>query len=122
MSGDGMNGNDSLFIIADLLILKYGRVKIIGLLTDKFYIEKTREEERRRPYIRRLKNEANIFRDFDHDIGPDLLLEALEDAAESFNYSNWHGDKFDRAEEIIIRYCEEKGIPLTREIKIEEAI
>lgn len=43
---------------------------------------------------------------------PRHILEALDDAADEMNYSNYHTDKFGRAQEIIRRYCEEHKIPL----------
>lgn len=43
---------------------------------------------------------------------PRHLLEALDDAANEMNYSNYHTDKFERIQEIIRRYCEEHKIPL----------
>lgn len=42
---------------------------------------------------------------------PEMILVALHDAKEAMNYSNWHNDKFDRLIELVVHYCNEKGIP-----------
>lgn len=48
---------------------------------------------------------------------PMQIIEALHDACEEMNYSNYHNGLFAKAEEIIRRYCEEHKIKLgpTRE-------
>jgi len=43
---------------------------------------------------------------------PDMVIEGLNDARETMNYSNWHADKFDRAIEVIKLYCKEHKIPM----------
>lgn len=122
-----MSENKSAFLVSEMLIKKFGEEKIIGLLTDEYFIEKTRGEERPTgTYTRRLKNGDPLL---DYDWGTDskklrrlpprLLLEALDDAANEMSYSNWHGDKFERIEEIVIRYCEIKKVPIEMTI-IEE--
>lgn len=45
-------------------------------------------------------------------ISPRQLLEALDDAVGEMSYSNYHCDKFSRAQEIVRRYCREHSIPL----------
>ena len=43
---------------------------------------------------------------------PDMIIQAINDAIEEMNYSNWHADKFYRAINVIKKYCKEKGIPM----------
>ena len=43
---------------------------------------------------------------------PRQIIEALADAGEEMSYSNYHNGLFEKAEEIIRRYCEEHKIPL----------
>lgn len=59
----------------------------------------------------------NIFcecKDNKHEwcVDPDIVLEALVDAKEEFNASNFHNDKFDRAIKAIKILCKENKIPL----------
>lgn len=53
---------------------------------------------------------------------PRIFMEALDDAAQEMNYSNFHTDKFERIQEIIRRYCEEHKIPLGLSTKQRERI
>lgn len=60
----------------------------------------------------------DIFHDFTTIEGeeirftPRTFLEALDDAADEMNYSNYLTDKFERIQEIVRRYSEEHNIPL----------
>lgn len=115
--------SEQLEILILALVEKYGKDKIVGLLTDKYSIELIRKKETRRAYYRDLKNAKTPFYDAsagdteeDKNLPPDYVLEALEDAANEMSYSNWHGSKFDIAGEVIIRYCQEHNIKIDREI------
>lgn len=117
--------SDELEILLLALIRKYGKDKIVGLLTDQYRIELIRKKETRRAYYRDLKNAKTPFYDEtmlgavaeeEKHLPPDYVLEALEDAANEMSYSNWHGSKFDIAGEVIIRYCQEHNIKIDREI------
>ena len=108
--------NESLILIAETLIKKFGKDKIVKLLTDELCIDINQEKfkKNRKAYVRDLKNLTTPFTDYDgHELDADLILIALEDAANELNYSNWHGDKLDRASEVVFRYCKEHNIPIT---------
>ncbi len=112
-----MNDSQSALLIAELLIKKFGSDKITGLLTDEYIIEKKRDDNTLGgTYTRRLKEGSPLTDYFPgegmHQLPPAILLEALDDAGETMNYSNWHNDKFERIAEIVIRYCEMKKIPI----------
>ena len=115
----------SMEILILALVEKYGKDKIVGLLSNKYTLEPIRNEKTRRAYYRYLKNAKTPFYDEgmpgaaseeDKHMPPDYVLDALEDAANVMSYSNWHGEKFDIAEEVIIRYCQEHNIKIDREI------
>lgn len=108
--------DESLVLISEVLIKKYGREVIVKLLTDELCIDINQEKLRvgRQAYIRDLKDNKTPFTDYDgHELDADLILISLEEAANEMNYSNWHGDKLDRAAEVVFRYCEEHKIPIT---------
>lgn len=114
--GVGKMNDEALILIANTLIKKYGKEKIEKLLSDELTIDinVARLREGRQAYIRDLKHNKTPFTDFDgREINVDLLLIALEDAGNIMSYSNWANDKFDRAAECVIRYCEEHNIPIT---------
>lgn len=106
-------------IITDLLIRKFGEEAIQGLLSDDTCIVPNPSKGQIKPYIRGWAKVKNVLSDEYYEGSPDdvlpasTLLTALEDAGNNMNYSNWHNDKFDRAAEIIIRYCEEHDIPVS---------
>lgn len=60
----------------------------------------------------------DVFLDFVDQNGkrwertPRSIIDAIHDAGEEMNYSNYHNGQFARAEEIIRRYCAEHKIPL----------
>lgn len=58
----------------------------------------------------------NPFRD---DVGPRVLIEALNDARDAMSYSNFHWDKFDRIERIVRLYCREHGVKIKRSYEQE---
>lgn len=116
--------NSASLLISELLIKKFGQDKIAGLLTAEYSIEKNRgDSPLGGSYTRRMKNSDPLVDYFCNPklqkLPPRLLLEALDDAAEEMNFSNWHADKFERIAEIIIRYCEMKEIPIDITIKVE---
>lgn len=107
--------NEYLELITELLFKKYGKDKILGLLTDQMTIGLNNSKDKRTAYIRDLSGPENTtpFTDYDgHEIDPDIVLYALDDAANEMSYSNWHTDKFHRAAESVIRYCEDHEIPI----------
>jgi hypothetical protein len=107
--------NKAIQLITELLIEKFGVEKLKRLLTGKMQIDikPIALEQRRKAYVWDLKSNKTPFTEQDgHEIDADLLLIALEDAANILSHSNWHGDKFDRCSEVIIRYCSEHNIPL----------
>lgn len=53
---------------------------------------------------------------------PRQMIEALKDAGDEMNYSNYHNGLFQKIEEIIRRYCEEHDIPLGPSKKQREYI
>ncbi len=118
--------SEQLEILILALIEKYGKDKIVGLLTDRYSIELIRKKRNASAYYRDLKNAKTPFYDEgmpgtveekEKHLPPDYVLEALEDAANEMSYSNWHGSKFDiAAGEVIIRYCQEHNIKIDREI------
>lgn len=114
------NNNEFLILIAETLIKKFGKDKIVKLLTDELCIDVNQEKlkKNRKAYVRDLKKLPTPFTDHDgHELDADLILIALEEAANEMNYSNWHGDKLDRASEVVFRYCEEHNIPITFKIR-----
>ncbi len=113
---------ESLNIITRLLMAKFGQDKIEGLLLGTWDIEKSRPNKQR-AYSRDKKNKACVFSGSgeDHVLGaphgewcvsPNSVIDALENAREEMNYSNWAAYRFDIAAEIIFRYCEQHGIPM----------
>ena len=106
---------DPLKLVCELLIEKLGSDRIKKLLSGKLVTEKPRPN-RPTAYARHLKNERKLLCvDNDKDewcVPADTLLIALDDASNEMNYSNWHTDKFDRAAEIVIRYCKDNNIPI----------
>lgn len=62
--------------------------------------------------------DKDIFHDFTDKKGeerrftPMQLIEALSDACDEMDYSNYHTDKFERVQEIIWRYADAEGIPI----------
>lgn len=109
------NNNEYLAVITKVLFKKYGEDKILGLLADEMTIELYKSKDKRTAYIRDLSGPENItpFTDYDgRELDPDMILHALDDAANEMNYSNWHTDKFHRAAESVIRYCEEHEISI----------
>jgi len=103
-------------MVAEILVEKFGEEKIKGLLTDKYCISTPSPINRNTTYTRHLKD-TDLFcscKDNKHEwcTEPESLLVALDDACHEMSYSNWANDKFDRAAELIIRYCEEKSIPM----------
>lgn len=115
-----MKKDESMEIVTKLLLLRYGKDKIEGLLTGEWYIEKQRKLHTK--YTRHLKDQKCVFCDCDDHydlkahtdkcIRPELLIDALDDACDAMSYSNWATDKFYRAAEIVFRYCEEHNIPM----------
>ena len=93
-------------MITELLIKKYGEEALIKLLLGECDISPARKLSG--AYVRYLKDSIDIF----EDTTPDSVLTALADAKEEMSYSNWTTDKFDRASEIIIRYCLDHDIPI----------
>ncbi len=54
-----------------------------------------------------------LWHDFgDYYITPMMLIEALDDACEEMNFSNYHCDKFKRIQKLIRRYIKEHKIPI----------
>lgn len=61
-------------------------------------------------------NALDIFcecKDGNHEwcTDPDIVIDALNDAKEEFNCSNFHNDKFDKAIEAVKLLCREHKIP-----------
>jgi hypothetical protein len=110
-------------LLLDLLLEKFDTKQLKGLLTGKLIIDKPPPLPPP-AYVRRLKNETNVVCGCNDElhkwcVPPDTLLTALDDAANEMNYSNWHTDKFNRAQEIIIRYCEQNNISLDVQTLLE---
>lgn len=114
--------SDSMEIVTRLLLEKFGKEKIEGLLTGDWEVDKAKKKGERPAYIRDMEF-ACLFCDGephnttvpckeDYKIGAELLITAISDAREEMSYSNWHADKFDRIVEIIIRYCKEHDVPI----------
>lgn len=105
--------------ITRILLLKYGTNKLEKLLTGEMCIEENKDFHKgRKAYIRDFKHEKTPFTRTDgHEISVELVLTALDDAANHMSYSNWHTDKFDRAGECVLRYCEEHKIPVKFRIR-----
>ena len=108
------NTEHKLFL-AELMIKKYGKEELVKLLSDECCIQHNPNKNKTHTaYIRDHKHEKTPFTDYDgHELDADLILIALDDAADQMSYSNWHTDKFDRAAECVIRYC------IEREIKVQ---
>jgi hypothetical protein len=105
------NKKTALNILTGLLIVKFGQEKIEKLLTGEMTVELNKDFSNRKSYIRDFKHNKTPFTDYDgQELDADLVLIALDDAANEMSYSNWHTDKFDRAAEAVIRYCEEHDI------------
>lgn len=45
-------------------------------------------------------------------VEPNSVIEALHDACDEMSYNNWANDRFNRAEEVIRKYCKEQKIPM----------
>jgi uncharacterized protein Yka (UPF0111/DUF47 family) len=55
----------------------------------------------------------SLWHDYDdYYVTPMMLLEALDDACDEMNYSNYHCDKFSRIKKLIRRYIKEHSIPI----------
>ena len=106
--------DNSTLMLAELLIAKLGNEKIKGLLTEDFFVEKNYNKggTKLQAYVRELKGDSDLFLVWsgeggqEHRTNLEQLLGALDDAKNEMSCSNWHGDKFDRISEMIIRYCE----------------
>lgn len=62
-----------------------------------------------------ISRRKNVFQDYGREFyAPQTVIDALNDAIEQMNYSNFHCDKFERAIVIVRRYCKDRGIPLKR--------
>ena len=118
-----MDTKTALIVLADLLLEKIRRrKKILGLLTDKYSL--TTSPPKQFVFSRKLKDEELFCncKDGKHEwcIEPNSILAALNDAANNMSYSNWLTGRLARAAEVVVRYCEEKNIPLQFPYRIEE--
>jgi hypothetical protein len=107
-----MNNND---LLLKALLKKLGEDNIVGLLADTMQVVEKKEKPKHTAYVREMGNPEykTPFTECDgHEIDPNLVIDALNDAANQMDYSNWHTDKFDRAAEAVIRYCEDHSIPI----------
>lgn len=75
-----------------------------------------------------LQRTKTILHDFtdsngrEHSFTVRQFLEALDDAKDTMNYSNYHCDKFSRIQKIIREWAKDRKIPLGPTIKQREAI
>ncbi len=110
-----IKADEVLLLIAKLMLKKFGEDQILRLLSDEMIIDINKTKDKRIVYTREFANPEHKtpFTDYDgHELDPDSILEALDDAANNMNYSNWHTDKFGRAAEAVIRYCEDHKIEI----------
>ena len=117
MNNDNYDLKSSAVLVLEVLFKRFGEKQIKGLLTGDSIITNKPTVAREDFYSRHLQETKNLFcecKDGKHEwcTSPGSLIQALEDAREVMNYSNWFGDKADRAIELIFRHCEENKIPL----------
>lgn len=59
-----------------------------------------------------MRDPRTPFKDGADLVDPRQLLEALADARDVMSYSNYHCDKFSRAEAVIRAYCRQHNFPI----------
>ena len=116
--------NNPINILTEILLEKYGEKIIKGVLTGEYIITDKPPTIRSKRYSRQLQEEKDLFcecKDGKHEwcASPAAVIQAIEDAREIMNYSNWAADKFDRAIELIFRHCEDNEIPLQHKREVE---
>ena len=115
-------------ILADLLAEKFGKEVMVQLLLDKMAVVPC-DALSKGKFYRRRKEMGSPFGDpplgpdphgLHGQIKPHLVLQAIGEAAENMNYSNWIGEKLEIAEEVVFRYCEDHNISIEMVTVVED--